>query len=157
MGAGSRPFPMPAISSERPSWNAQRENPGLASVFEDAIDPIVSARLYTMVDERHRICPEVFLVPTPGHTPGHVSVQIESASERALITGDFIHHPCQMANPEWREFADADPAQGIMTRTAALTGCADQPVLVVGTHFPAPAGGLVVRDGAAFRFVPKQP
>ena len=46
-------------------WNAQRENPGLASVFEDAIDPIVSARLYTMVDERHRICPEVFLVPTP--------------------------------------------------------------------------------------------
>lgn len=137
-------------------WNAQRETPELSAVFEDAIDPILSAGLYTMVDERHRICAEVSLVPTPGHTPGHVSVRIESESERALITGDFIHHPCQMAYPDWKEFADADPWQSRKTRNAALAACADQPILVVGTHFPAPAGGLVIREREAYRFVPKR-
>ena len=133
-------------------WNSQRETAELSPVFEDSIDPILSAGLYAMVDEHHRICAEIALVPTPGHTPGHVSVQIESGSQKALITGDFIHHPCQMAHPEWMEVADTDPVQSETTRRAMLSDCADQPVLVVGTHFPSPAGGYVLRDGQAFRF-----
>ena len=136
-------------------WNIQRESSEMSPIFMDAIDPILSADLYTMVDERHRICPEVFLVPTPGHTPGHVSVQIESGSQKALITGDFIHHPCQMVHPQWTEVADVDPALGVATRREALAKCADRSVLVVGTHFPAPAGGYVNSDGETYRFVPQ--
>ncbi len=100
----------------------------------------------------HQISPELRLVPTPGHTPGHVSVAIESAGERALITGDFTHHPCQMAHPEWSPVFDADPQAAAVLRRRMFADLADQPVLVIGTHFAAPTAGHVKRDGDAFRF-----
>ena len=72
--------------------------------------------LVDLVETDHRICDEVNLVPTLGHTPGHVSVRIASQGEEALITGDFMHHPCQIARPEWSSTADSDPAQARLTR-----------------------------------------
>lgn len=70
-------------------------------IMADSVMPIVDAGLHTLVSQDAQICPEVSLIPSPGHTPGHVSVLIESKGESALITGDFLHHPCQMAHPEW--------------------------------------------------------
>jgi len=100
----------------------------------------------------HVISPEVRLVPTPGHTPGHVSVRIESAGEVGLITGDMVHHPCQLAHPEWSPPFDSDPAASAVMRRQVFEGAADQPILVIGTHFAAPTAGHVRREGAAFRF-----
>ena len=71
--------------------------------------------------------------------------------EEALITGDFMHHPCQIARPEWSSTADSDPARRRQTRERMLTGLADTPVLVIGTHFAGPTAGRIVRDGDAFR------
>jgi glyoxylase-like metal-dependent hydrolase (beta-lactamase superfamily II) len=91
-------------------------------------------------------------MPTPGHTPGHVSVAIESRGEQALITGDMIHHPCQIAHPEWSPTFDVDPAAAATMRRSVLDRVADRPVLVIGTHFAAPTAGHVRRDGRAYRF-----
>ena len=76
---------------------------------------------------------------------------IESEGERAVITGDMTHHPCQLAHPEW-SFADNDPKAAALTRSRLFAEWADQTILVIGTHFAAPTAGQVVRDGAAFRF-----
>ena len=62
--------------------------------YRDTIDPVVAAGLHQLVASDHQITPEVRLVPTPGHTPGHVSVRIASAGAAALISGDILHHPC---------------------------------------------------------------
>ena len=97
------------------------------------------------------ISPEIRLTPSIGHTPGHVSVMIESKGERAVITGDMTHHPCQMAHPDWSPF-DHDPKAAVLTRSRLFAEWADQTILVIGTHFPAPTAGHIVRDGAAFRF-----
>jgi len=111
------------------------------------------AGLVDLVEIDHRICDEVSLVPTLGHTPGHVSVRIVSQGEEALITGDFVHHPCQIARPEWSSTADSDPAEAQRTRERMLTRLADAPILVIGTHFAGRTAGRVVRDGDAFRLV----
>jgi glyoxylase-like metal-dependent hydrolase (beta-lactamase superfamily II) len=97
------------------------------------------------------ISPEIRLTPSTGHTPGHVSVMIESEGERAVITGDMTHHPCQLAHPDW-SLGDDDPQAAALTRSRLFAEWADQPTLVIGTHFPAPTAGHVVGDGAAFRF-----
>ena len=55
--------------------------------MEQSVSPIVDAGLMDTVEWEHQICPEVRLEPTPGHTPGHVSIVIESDGEKALITG----------------------------------------------------------------------
>lgn len=95
----------------------------------------------------------MFLEPTPGHTPGHVSVRISSRGEEAVITGDLMHHPVQCAEPGWAARFDVDADAARRTRREFLDRCAAKPVLVLGTHFAAPTGGRVVREGAAFRFV----
>jgi glyoxylase-like metal-dependent hydrolase (beta-lactamase superfamily II) len=94
----------------------------------------------------------VTLTPTLGHTPGHVSVRIASKGQEALITGDFIHHPCQMAHPEWASAADYDPDQSTKTRERMFGDLARGETLVIGTHFAAPTAGHVARDGEVFRF-----
>jgi glyoxylase-like metal-dependent hydrolase (beta-lactamase superfamily II) len=86
-----------------------------------------------------------------GHTPGHVSVRISSRGETALITGDFIHHPCQMARLDWSSAADHDPALAARTRREMFAALADTPTLVIGTHFAGATAGRVVRDGDTFR------
>lgn len=121
------------------------------TMLGDSIKPIFDAGLVELVALDEVITPEIRLTPSPGHTPGHVSVIIESEGERAVITGDVTHHPCQLAHPDWT-FGDSDPKGAVLTRSRLFAEWADQPILVIGTHYAAPTAGHVVRDGAAFRF-----
>ena len=66
-----------------------------------------------------------------------------------MITGDAMHHPCQLAHPDWSPPFDVDRTASEATRRQLLEDVADQPVLVIGTHFAAPTAGHVKRDGAA--------
>ena len=129
----------------------QHEPQEFGPAIEDSVQPIFDAGLATLVDEQHKVCHEVQLEPTPGHTPGHVSVHITSRGEEAVITGDMIHHPCQIAHPGWSSSADFDQFKSAATRTRFLERYADRPVLIIGTHFAAPTAGHIVRDGDVFR------
>lgn len=130
-------------------WQAEEQDFG--PVVEDSVTPIFEAGLARIVGQEHRVSESVYFEPTPGHTPGHISIRIASRGEHAVITGDMIHHPCQMKFPEWSTQADFDQAQACETRMHFLDRYADEPVLVLGTHFAGPAGGRVVRDGDVFR------
>jgi glyoxylase-like metal-dependent hydrolase (beta-lactamase superfamily II) len=132
-------------------WTDQHRNVESSPLYEDSIAPVFEAGLVDLVDVDAQICDEVRLVPTIGHTPGHVSVRIDSQGEAALITGDFIHHPCQLARPDWAASVDYDPAQSTATRRRMFQELADSPVLVIGTHFAGATAGRIVRDGDAWR------
>lgn len=123
-----------------------------SEVLSDSVRPVFEAGLATLVETDHRVSPEIRLIPTPGHTPGHVSVMIESEGQVAVITGDMIHHPCQIAHPHWGTLVDSDSQASGLTRKRMLQNWADQPVLVIGTHFAAPTAGHVRRDGVSYRF-----
>lgn len=132
-------------------WSAH-EDADQQTILSDSIQPILDAGLADFVEMDHRICPELRLTPTAGHTPGHVSVMIESQGQTAVITGDMTHHPCQMAHPDWSPPFDSDPRAAAVTRARLFAEWADQPILVIGTHYAAPTAGHVRRDGEAFRF-----
>jgi glyoxylase-like metal-dependent hydrolase (beta-lactamase superfamily II) len=132
-------------------WRGQHERPDMAAVFGDSVKPVHDAGLVDLVETDQQICEEISLVPTLGHTPGHVSVRISSQGEEALITGDFMHHPCQIARPEWSSAADSDPAEAQRTRERMLAELSARPVLVIGTHFAGATAGRIVKDGDAYR------
>jgi glyoxylase-like metal-dependent hydrolase (beta-lactamase superfamily II) len=132
-------------------WREQHEREDMAAIFADSVKPVHDAGLVDLVETDHRITNEISLIPTLGHTPGHVSVRISSQGEEALITGDFMHHPCQIARPHWCSTADSDPAQAQRTRETMLAKLAGTPTLVIGTHFAGATAGRIVRDGDAFR------
>jgi len=149
-------FPNARYLFGRTEWDhwSQEQNSQARSedIIGDSVQPIVDANLADLVDSDHKITDEIWLEPTPGHTPGHVSVRISSQGEDALITGDFMHHPCQMARPDWRSSADYDGEWAENTRNGLLEQYADQPVLVIGTHFATPTAGHILRDGDVYRF-----
>jgi glyoxylase-like metal-dependent hydrolase (beta-lactamase superfamily II) len=126
-------------------WDANDGDPMNENVLDDSVRPVFEAGQVDLVDWQHEVCDEVRLEPTPGHTPGHVSIHIRSQGQEALITGDCIHHPCQMSRTDWCSSADTDQAQGRQTREALLERYVDSPVLVIGTHFPTPTAGHVRR------------
>jgi glyoxylase-like metal-dependent hydrolase (beta-lactamase superfamily II) len=132
-------------------WTSQNAREDMTAVLADSIAPVWEAGLVDLVETDHRICDEVSFVPTLGHTPGHISVRIDSRGEEALITGDFMHHPCQIARPDWSSTADSDPSEAQRTRERMLTGLSGTPILVIGTHFAGRTAGHVVCDGDAFR------
>lgn len=123
-------------------------------VYGDSIGPIVDAGLADVVAEDADLGDGLRLESTPGHTPGHVSLWLESAGQTALISGDFVHHPVQCAEPTWREIADADVEVARATRRRMLRRAAETGALFLGAHFgPFPAG-RVVPDGDVWRFEP---
>lgn len=140
-------------------WSARNEDQSTGGfdevqrlTFADSLHPVLEAGLVDLVDDDYQVCDEVKLIPTPGHSPGHVSVQIESRGERAMITGDMAHHPCQLAHPDWSiPRIDFDGEQGTETRCRVFAEVADEPVLVIGTHWAGETAGMVKRDGNAFR------
>ena len=138
--------------SEWDHW-ANGDGSTYGEAFEDSVKPIFDAGLVDLIDCDTQICPEVSLVPTPGHTPGHVSVRISSKGEEAFITGDALHHPCQMARLDWASSADADPEAAKVTRKEMLASLADTKTLVFGTHFASPSAGHVKSEAdGSFRF-----
>jgi glyoxylase-like metal-dependent hydrolase (beta-lactamase superfamily II) len=137
--------------TEHAHWSAEGDEEQ-QQILADSVQPIFDAGLVDLVEMDHRISPEIRLIPTPGHTPGHVSVLIESKGERALITGDAVHHPCQLAHPDWSPPFDSDPKASAVMRRSMFEDAAEQPILVIGTHFAAPTAGHVRRDGEAYRF-----
>ena len=134
-------------------WTTQTARPDQHPVIADSVKPIFDLGLADLVELDHQLCPEIRLVPSTGHSPGHASVLITSKGQRAMITGDFAHHPCQFAHPEWCSAADYDQKAGEVTRRRILAELAGEPVLVIGTHFAGPTAGHVVRDGEAFKLV----
>jgi glyoxylase-like metal-dependent hydrolase (beta-lactamase superfamily II) len=134
-------------------WKAQpaNENGDDRAGFADSVLPVFEAGLAELVPPDHEVCAGISLLPTPGHTPGHVSVRVESQGERAIITGDALHHPCQVAHPEWSESSDFDPELARRSRLALLESCADSQTLLIGSHFARPAANLVRRQAGGFR------
>jgi glyoxylase-like metal-dependent hydrolase (beta-lactamase superfamily II) len=135
-------------------WRDQRAWTEQVTVFADSVRPVFDAGLVDLVGTDHRVCDEVTLEPTLGHTPGHVSVRIRSRGKEALISGDFLHHPCQMARPEWAAQVDYDARGSTQTRHAMFAALAGTPTLLIGTHFAGPTAGHVVREDDAYRLIP---
>jgi glyoxylase-like metal-dependent hydrolase (beta-lactamase superfamily II) len=114
-----------------------------AAHVPDSLIPVMEAGLVDLIEPNHVVCPEIRLIPTPGHTPGHVSVHIEAKGSVAVITGDVMHHPVQMAMPDKQYNFDDDKTLACCTRRAFLTQYQDSDALVIGTHFSSPTAGHV--------------
>ncbi len=126
----------------------------LDGVYGDSVAPIIDAGLAEIVAEDTDLGGGLRLESTRGHTPGHVSLWIESAGQVALVSGDFLHHPLQCAEPSMAEVGDEDVKLAQATRRRMLAGATESRALFFGTHFPTRPAGRIERMGEFFRFVP---
>jgi len=119
--------------------------------MHDSIDPVLEAGLVQLIGPEHQVTDEVSLIPTPGHTPGHVSVYIRSRGEEAVITGDMMHHPIQLTDPERHGNFDMEKEVGGRTRREFVERFSNTKTLIIGSHFPDPTSGWIVPEGNAWK------
>lgn len=135
-------------------WKHLHETHGYHDLnhMDDAVVPVLEAGLVEFIDPDFRLTDEVSLIPTPGHTPGHVSVLIQSKGQSAVITGDMMHSPIQIAVPEREARFDMDKSAAARTRGEFVRRFNGTPTLVIGSHFSEPTAGHIVADGQAWKF-----
>ncbi|SOD62826.1 Glyoxylase, beta-lactamase superfamily II [Streptomyces zhaozhouensis] len=142
---------------ERAFWAGYAMDEPRRQMFRDSVLPVEKAGLLDLVDADAApgtLLPGLRLLPTPGHTPGHLAVELTSRGERALITGDCVHHPVQLAHPDIGACVDIDATRARATRHALLRRLADTGTLMLGTHFAPPSAGRVIRSADGYRLLP---
>jgi glyoxylase-like metal-dependent hydrolase (beta-lactamase superfamily II) len=112
--------------------------------FEESLLPVLEAGRVDWVQGDFQLDDQVFLEPTPGHTPGHTSVHLKSAGQEAVITGDVLVHPVEVAEPQWGQVGDQDPARAAQTRLRFLDAYCDRDVRILGSHFAEPTAVRIV-------------
>ena len=114
--------------------------------------PIAEAGQAELVSGAHRLDDYVSLIPTPGHSPGHYCVRIQSRGQEAIALGDLMHHMLQCREPDWSTRVCWQPEQASLARRNILSEAAQSGALLLPTHFPAPTAGRVVAEGERFHY-----
>jgi glyoxylase-like metal-dependent hydrolase (beta-lactamase superfamily II) len=118
--------------------------------FVDSVLPVVDAKRHELVGNDHQIGDHVRILPTPGHTPGHVAFTFGRGKDDAVFSGDLMHSPLQTLYPELSIKFDVDQAQAAKTRRNFLERYCDTDTLCCTAHFPSPSAGKIRRKGNAF-------
>ena len=123
-----------------------------SALYGESVSPVIEAGQAELVEADHQLGDYVSLIPTPGHTPGHVSVRIRSGAAEAVITGDALHSTAQCWRPDWAFKYDADADLAKTSRRRLLETVAEGGQRVIGSHFTLPSIGRVQAEGDAFRW-----
>ena len=147
-------FPNAKYLFSEVEWNHWSESEYSECILKASIEPLVQNDLKYLITPPYQLTNGLTLVPTPGHTPGHISIEIVSMNEKAVITGDVMHSPVQCCEPKWEGASDVDPKMATDTRLEFLKRYESEGALILGTHFPTPSAGKIKRYGNAWRFSP---
>ena len=145
---GSPTFPSARYLVPKSDWDYWT-SPGVmenAPHITESVVPLDEARVLDLIDGEYDVTPELKTVPTPGHTPGHISVSISSRGQRGFVLGDVAHSPAQAHHTYWSPAFDVDPDLARETRHKVLDELEEAAVLVQSGHFPAPGYGSFVRS-----------
>jgi glyoxylase-like metal-dependent hydrolase (beta-lactamase superfamily II) len=96
------------------------------------------------------IMPGICAVAAPGHTVGHMAVELSSEGEKLLHVADVAHHWFQLERPEWSPVFDYDPVQSAVTRKAIFERAARDGSRFSAYHFPFPGMGRVHEKSGKF-------
>ena len=132
-------------------YESGRDNAADGGSIADSVVPIVEAGKAELVEGDHQIDDELHLEPSPGHTPGHVFLHLQSSGKRAIMTGDIMHHPVQCSEPQWNSGFCVNPPESAATRRKFLETYSEQDVIVLAAHFLAPNGGRIVPNGETWK------
>lgn len=138
--------------AEFDAWEKERNHIAVDGSFDDSVLPVVEAGQAQFVAGDHAIDDTLWLEPTPGHSPGHVVLHLQSGGAKAVFTGDMIHHPIQIAYPEWNSGFCSIPELAREQRQRFVQNQADTGTIILPAHFAAPVAGCIASNGNRWKF-----
>jgi glyoxylase-like metal-dependent hydrolase (beta-lactamase superfamily II) len=138
-GSGPAPtFPNARYVFGQADWEAFR-SPKDEELFgftfwRETLAPLESAGVIDPIPGERALTTEVTAVPTPGHTPGSMSLAVVSQGQRAFILGDVFHGPAQVTEPDWVFSFDMDAALAVRTRKQMLDQAESEDAVMAICH-----------------------
>jgi glyoxylase-like metal-dependent hydrolase (beta-lactamase superfamily II) len=126
-------------------------DPQRSNAYRDSVLPVIETGQAVLLDGAHAIDDTMLVEPAPGHTVGHVVLKLVDQGERALFSGDAIHHALQVYVPNWNSCFCEIPDEARATRHRLLGDCAEHGALLFPIHFGAPHVAAIAREGDAFK------
>jgi len=108
--------------------------------------PLFDAGVVDFIDGDTEFHPGIIAIEKFGHTPGHLSVTIESEGTRTFVGGDLSNNPFQVEHPNWSLPVDNDHALAGTTRDGVFESIKDTGTSFVAPHYPMPGVGKIVTD-----------
>ena len=125
-------------------------SPKVAFYFDSILPVLEAGRVTTIGPDGGPALDGFAFHPTPGHCSGHMSISLSSGRGYGFFGGDVMHHPIQVAWPDWSSVFSEDHATGRASRLWALNHMADMGALVFTSHFPGSGAGQVARTPGGF-------
>ena len=146
-------FPKARYVFHQDDWEAFRP-PHDSEIFgltfwEETLAPLETAGVIEPLSGEHAITSEITAILTPGHTPGSMSLSINSAGEKALVMGDVFHGPAQVSEPDWVFSFDADPNVAIQSRKKMLDRAESENAIMAICHTTG-FGRVVIQEGRRY-------
>jgi glyoxylase-like metal-dependent hydrolase (beta-lactamase superfamily II) len=120
--------------------------------WNDSISPVVEAQLADIVAADHEILDGVCMQPAFGHSPGNVVVAVSAGGQRAVMSGDVMHHPAQIERPDWNSMFDQDRVMARATREQLLQSIADGQTYLIAAHFGGPTALTITETNGHFSY-----
>ena len=118
--------------------------------FDDSVLPIVEHGLAEMTNGSRALGEGLLVQPAPGHTPGHITLTLETGDHAAIFTGDILHHPLQILYPNWNSRFCSLPDEARKSRHRVLEFCVERNALLMPAHFGSPHCCNIARSGEAY-------
>lgn len=133
---------------EQSAQNAER----VGLTFIDSVLPVMESGQAILVDNDHAVEDGVWLEPTPGHSPGHVIINVESKGERGALIGDLMHHPIQVPHADWSTCFCWDFDMSAASRMKFVDHHTDTGTLILPVHFAGGTAGQIIDAGGTPKF-----
>ena len=110
----------------------------------------------TQYEGSKELVPGITSMPTPGHTPGHMSVVVASGNDKMIYQADVTAGAATLfvRNPNWQFVFDTDKPMAAETRRKFYEMAVAEKALIQGYHFTFPSRGYIEKSGSGYRFVP---
>jgi glyoxylase-like metal-dependent hydrolase (beta-lactamase superfamily II) len=119
------------------------------SYFPHNFVPLQESGRFDFVDGERDIIAGIRAIPTPGHTPHHHGLLIESNGERAFYIADLVPTTAHLPLP-WIMGYDVEPLVTLETKRRILKRAVDEDWLVVFEHDASTAWSKIQHDGKTY-------
>ncbi|HAE84360.1 MAG TPA: hypothetical protein DCK85_13305 [Ktedonobacter sp.] len=154
LNAAGRPtFPNARYVMDQGEWNFYQQpqvKMSIAPYIDRMLTPLEQCGVLDLLSGEQPLAEELSAIPTPGHSPGHMSLLIHSKGQKALIGGDVFIHPAQVTRLDWCSIFDMDEKELIATRKHLSGWLEAEEIMLAAGHFPHPGFGRIVCKGGCY-------